>query len=66
MSFHVVETDEPIILVNDTPDVEVDSTAGTATVRVDFTLRNDVVQALCSLGPDYPPTDCKTVLYTVV
>ena len=52
--------DDPIVLINDTPDVEVDEVAGTASVRVDFTLRSDVVSAQCSLGVDFPPTDCKS------
>lgn len=51
--------DEPIVLINDTPDVEINEVAGTATVRVDFTLRSDVVRAECSLGTGFPPTDCK-------
>ena len=51
--------DEAIVLVNDTPDVAVDELAGTASVRVDFTLRGDVVFAQCSLGVNFPPIDCK-------
>lgn len=51
---------EPIVLINDTPDVEVNEAQGTASVRVDFTLRNDVVSAECSLGVNFPPTDCKS------
>ena len=56
---YIIEIDEPIVLINDTPDVVVNEAAGTATVRVDFTLRNDAVSALCSLGPDFPETDCE-------
>lgn len=52
--------DEPIVLINDTPDVEVNEIAGTASVRVDFTLRSDVVSAQCSLDTNFPPTDCKS------
>lgn len=46
------------MLINDTPDVEVDAVAGTATVRGDFTLRNDVVSAECSLS-NFPAVDCE-------
>ena len=56
---YIAEFDEPIVLINDTPDVEVDEEAGLATVRVDFTLRNDVFFAECSFGPDFPPVDCE-------
>lgn len=51
--------DEPIVLINDTPDVEINEAAGTASVRVDFTLRSDVVSAECSLGANFPPADCE-------
>lgn len=56
-----VEVDEVIVLIDDTPDVIVDAGTNTASVRASFTLRNDVVSALCSLGPDFPPVDCKLV-----
>jgi hypothetical protein len=39
--------------------VEVNEAAGTASVRVDFTLRSDIVFAECSLGVNFPPTDCE-------
>lgn len=55
----IAEVDEPIVIVNDTPDVDVDEAANLASVRVDFTLRNDVDIALCSLGPSFPFRDCK-------
>ena len=57
----LVEVDEVIVLIDDTPDVIVDAGTNTASVRANFTLRNDVVSALCSLGPDFPPVDCKLV-----
>ena len=44
--------------------MEVDAVAGTATVRVDFTLRNDVVSAQCSLGVNFPAVDCELNLAT--
>ena len=47
------------MLINDTPDVEVDTVAGTAMVRVDFTLRDDVFFAECSLGSNFLPEDCE-------
>ena len=56
---HFAEIDEPIVIINDTPEVEVNEAAGTASVRVDFTLRSDVFSAECSLGPDFPPVDCE-------
>ena len=59
-SCHFTEVDEPIVLINDTPDVEINEAQATASVRVDFTLRNDVVFAECSLGPNFPPIDCES------
>lgn len=55
----LAEVDEPIVLINDTPDVEINEAAVTASVRVDFTLRSDIILAECSLGANFPPTDCE-------
>ncbi len=49
----------PITLVNDTPSVSL-APSGTATVRVDYTLRSDVVSATCGLLEVFGETVCKS------
>ena len=63
---HFTDVDEPIVLINDTPDVEVNEAQAMASVRVDFTLSNDVVFAQCSLGPNFPPIDCESQIISFI
>ena len=54
---------EPIVLINNTPDVELEIGGTTASVEVDFTVRNDVASVTCELSDLIGPMDCE-FLYT--
>ncbi len=48
----------PIVLINDTPAVSLDSSTS-ASIQVDFTLRSDVASATCELSGTSGPLDCE-------